>query len=95
MKRKRKPGKNGRSISNVDLPPDLDEDVCLYGDVEPFDDDPTRGTCHDCGGEFKLRDGVQPADYETTEDPGDDQSSGGEDSNAREDGPSDAGGDVR
>jgi hypothetical protein len=95
MTRKRKPGSNGRSISNVDLPPDLDRERCLYGDVKPSDDDPSRGTCNDCGGEFELRDGVQPADYGTTDDSPDERFSGGEDSNDREDRPSDAGGDVR
>ena len=48
MTRKRKPGKNGRSISNVDLPPALDEDVCVYGDLQPSDDDPTHGTSEFC-----------------------------------------------
>jgi hypothetical protein len=95
MTRKRKPGSNGRSISNVDLPPDLDRERCLYGDVKPSDDDPSRGTCNDCGGEFELRDGVQPADYGTTDDSPDEQVSDGEDSNDREGRPSDAGGDVR
>jgi hypothetical protein len=91
MTRKRKPGKNGRSISNVDLPPVLDEDVCLYGDVQPSDDDPTHGTCHDCGEEFELRDGVQPVDYGTTDDSHDEKSSGGDGFNGHEDHPIDDG----
>ena len=94
MTRKRKPGSNGRSISNVDLPPDLDRERCLYGDVKPSDDDPSRGTCNDCGGEFELRDGVQPADYGTTDDPHDEQSSRDDGSDGREDRPSNADGDV-
>ena len=95
MTRKRKPGKNGRSISNVDLPPALDEDVCVYGDLQPSDDDPTHGTCHDCGGESELRDGVEPADYGTTDDSPDQQSSGADDFNGHEDQPIDADGDVQ
>jgi hypothetical protein len=95
MTRKRKPGKNGRSISNVDLPPVLDEQVCLHGDVQPCDADPTHGTCADCGGEFELRDGVQPADYGTTDDQHDERRSGGEGSDADDDRPSAADGEVR
>jgi hypothetical protein len=95
MTRKRKPGSNGRSISNVDLPPDLERERCLYGDVKPSDDDPSLGTCTACGGEFKLRDGVQPANYGTIEESPDEGSSGGDDSNGCDDRPSDADGDVR
>jgi hypothetical protein len=95
MTRKRKPGSNGRSISNVDLPPDLDTERCLYGDVKPSDDDPSLGTCTGCGGEFKLRDGVQPADYGTTDESQDELSSGGDTADDRENGPSDADGGVR
>ena len=94
MTKKRKPGKNGRSISNVDLPPIIDERVCLYGDVQPCDDDPTRGTCADCGAEFKLRDGVEPADYGTTDDSRDEQRPGGPGPDTDEERPGAAGGDV-
>jgi len=92
MTRKRKPGKNGRSISNVDLPPVLDEPVCLYGDVQPDEDDPTRGTCTNCGGEFDLRDGARLDDFGTTDESRDEPPLG---SNGHEGEPSDADGDVR
>jgi hypothetical protein len=41
---------------NVTLTPiyqDADE-VCLHGDVEPYEDDPSRGACAECGEEFDL-----------------------------------------
>ncbi len=33
---------------------DPDEPVCLHETVEPDEDEPTRGTCADCGAEFDL-----------------------------------------
>ena len=30
------------------------DEVCLHEAVEPDEDDPTRGTCPDCGAEFDL-----------------------------------------
>lgn len=33
-----------------------DEQVCLHEDVQPSEDDPTRGFCEDCGEEFGLDD---------------------------------------
>ena len=36
-------------------PIDEDEDeVCLHDDVEPYEDDPSRGACAECGEEFDL-----------------------------------------
>jgi len=36
-------------------PIDEDEDeVCLHDDVEPYEDDPSRGACTECGEEFDL-----------------------------------------
>lgn len=34
---------------------DEDGEVCLHTDVEPYEDEPTRGACLDCGEEFGLR----------------------------------------
>jgi hypothetical protein len=31
-----------------------DEQVCLHDNVEPYDDDPIRGACAECGEEFEL-----------------------------------------
>lgn len=30
------------------------EEVCLHDDVEPYEDDPARGACTECGEEFDL-----------------------------------------
>jgi hypothetical protein len=38
-------------------PSPIDEDadeVCLHDDVEPYEDDPSRGACTECGEEFDL-----------------------------------------
>jgi hypothetical protein len=38
-------------------PTPIDEDaheVCLHDDVEPYEDDPARGACGECGEEFDL-----------------------------------------
>jgi len=32
-----------------------DGEVCLHTEIEPYDDEPTRGACVDCGEEFGLR----------------------------------------
>ncbi|MBC5804992.1 MAG: hypothetical protein GIW96_02050 [Candidatus Eremiobacteraeota bacterium] len=34
---------------------DDDGEVCLHTDIEPYDDDPTRGVCVDCGDDFGIR----------------------------------------
>ncbi len=34
---------------------DEDGEVCLHTEIEPYDDEPTRGACVDCGEEFGLR----------------------------------------
>uniref|UniRef100_E6PH26 Uncharacterized protein n=1 Tax=mine drainage metagenome TaxID=410659 RepID=E6PH26_9ZZZZ len=42
-----------------DVTPTLDEEesqVCLHEDVEPMEDEPTRGACAECGEEFALAD---------------------------------------
>lgn len=33
---------------------DDDSSVCLHENIEPFEDEPTRGTCNECGAEFDL-----------------------------------------
>jgi len=42
--------------------PTVDHDgaVCLHTEIEPYEDEPTRGACVDCGEEFELR--GSPAD---------------------------------
>ena len=50
------------AVSSVDE----DGDVCLHREIEPYEDEPTRGACSDCGDEFvikataTLQDGVAP-----------------------------------
>ncbi len=39
---------------------DEDGEACLHTEIEPYDDEPTRGACVDCGEEFGLR--GSPAD---------------------------------
>jgi hypothetical protein len=31
-----------------------DDEVCLHDDIEPYEDDPSRGACTECGEEFDL-----------------------------------------
>jgi hypothetical protein len=38
--------------------PTIDE-VCLHAEIEPYEDEPSRGACADCGEEFGVR--VGPA----------------------------------
>jgi len=47
--------------------PTVDEDgaVCLHTEIEPYDDEPTRGACVDCGEEFGLR--GSPADCDAAD----------------------------
>jgi len=44
--------------------PTIDEDgeVCLHTEIQPYDDEPTRGACVDCGEEFGLRGAPANAD---------------------------------
>jgi hypothetical protein len=35
--------------------PDEDGEVCLHAEIEPYEDEATRGACVDCGEEFGLR----------------------------------------
>lgn len=39
---------------NVTPTVDDDGEVCLHSDVEPYDDEPTRGSCTECGEEFDI-----------------------------------------
>jgi len=41
---------------------DEDGDVCLHTEIEPYEDEPTRGACVDCGEEFGLRGSPEDAD---------------------------------
>ena len=38
-------------IGGVD---DVNEEICLHDEVEPYDDDPARAACAECGQEFEL-----------------------------------------
>lgn len=44
---------------------DEDGEVCLHTEIEPYEDEPSRGACRECGEEFGLR--GSPADSESTE----------------------------
>jgi hypothetical protein len=48
---------------------DTDDSVCLHENIEAFEDEPTRGTCNDCGAEFDLSasDQSAPVVVEATE----------------------------
>jgi len=37
--------------------PSADEDgaVCLHTEIEPYDDEPSRGACASCGEDFRIR----------------------------------------
>jgi len=39
---------------NVTPTVDDDGEVCLHSEVEPYDDEPTRGSCTECGEEFEI-----------------------------------------
>jgi len=41
---------------------DEDGEVCLHTEIEPYEDEPTRGACVDCGEEFGLRGSPEDAD---------------------------------
>jgi hypothetical protein len=42
-----------KNVTPTPIYRDADE-VCLHGDVEPYEDDPSRGACAECGEEFDL-----------------------------------------
>ena len=42
-----------KNVTPTPIYQDADE-VCLHGDVEPYEDDPSRGACAECGEEFDL-----------------------------------------
>jgi len=44
---------------------DEDGEVCLHTEIEPYEDEPARGACVECGEEFGLR--GSPADANDTE----------------------------
>ena len=93
MTKKRKSRKNGRTIMSADLPPVIDDRVGPNGDAAPSEHDAAGCSCAECGGEFDLRDGAEPADDETTDDSCDEQP-GGTDSDMDGGPPDAAGGDV-
>ena len=43
-----------RTPAAHDADADPDEPVCLHETVEPYEDEPTRGACADCGADFDL-----------------------------------------
>jgi hypothetical protein len=43
-----------RGARNVTPAVDDDGDVCLHTEVEPYEDEPTRGACVECGEEFEF-----------------------------------------
>jgi len=43
-----------RTATAQDADADPDEPVCLHETVEPYEDEPTRGACADCGADFDL-----------------------------------------
>jgi len=47
---------------------DEDGEVCLHTEIEPYEDEPTRGACLDCGEEFGLRGAPANADDAAEED---------------------------
>jgi len=50
---------------------DDDGDVCLHTEIEPYEDEPTRGVCVKCGEEFVLRGSPADAADGVEEEPGD------------------------
>ena len=42
-----------KNVTPSPIDEDVDE-VCLHDDIEPYDDDPARGACAECGEEFDL-----------------------------------------
>ncbi len=42
-----------KNVTPTPIDEDADE-VCLHDDVEPYEDDPSRGACAECGEEFDL-----------------------------------------
>ncbi len=48
---------------------DEDGEVCWYTEIEPYDDEPTRGACVDCGEEFGLRGSPEDAGDSAEEEP--------------------------
>jgi hypothetical protein len=43
-----------RTATAQDADADPDEPVCLHETVEPYEDEPKRGACADCGADFDL-----------------------------------------
>ncbi len=51
--------------------PTIDEDgeVCLHTEIEPYEDEPTRGACVECGEEYGLRGSPVEAEIAVEEEP--------------------------
>ncbi len=47
---------------------DEDGEVCLHTEIEPYEDEPTHGSCVDCGEEFGLRGSLANAEDAAEED---------------------------
>ena len=62
-----------RGAKNVTPTVDDDGEVCLHTDVEPYEDEPTRGACAECGEELDF-----PGERES-EDEGEAEEPAGED----------------
>lgn len=56
-----------RAATTQDADADPDEPVCVHETVEPYEDEPMRGACADCGTDFDLT-GVE-TDAQRTESP--------------------------
>jgi hypothetical protein len=62
------------SATNAVPSVDEDGDVCLHREIEPYENEPTRGACSDCGDEFvikttaTLQDGGVPPEEEAAHD---------------------------
>lgn len=46
---------------------DEDGEVCLHTDIEPYEDEPSRGACAECGAEFEI--GTAPEEEGAIEEP--------------------------
>ncbi len=46
-----------------------DGEVCLHTEIEPYEDEPARGACIDCGEEFGLRGSRVDVDDSAEEEP--------------------------
>jgi len=58
-------GWNGSGVG----PKGQDDAVCLHTEIEPYEDEPARGACIDCGEEFGLRGSRVDVDDSAEEEP--------------------------